>query len=295
MKSISKQYAAKIALIYGIISAIWIFTSDRLLAGMIDNTALLARFQTYKGWFFILVTTILLYLLIKKSTENLEQSRNKLVQTVREKEVLLTEIHHRVKNNLAIITALIELQMMDNKSGSTMPELKRTKDRIFSIAKIHELLYKHEKLHNIPFHTFVREIMDLKTYDSGQIEPNLNKVYLDINQAVPLGLLINEILSILSDEYQINTDSIHISLTNSDSETEIEMMLDQPVPDLDKRLINSDKYFDATLVDIYRRQLEMDVSLRSNGSSTKLNLVFQKEQKQGAHASWSGLSDINQN
>jgi len=294
MRSISKQYAAKISLIYCIISAIWIFSSDRLLAAMIDNATLLARLQTYKGWFFVLVTTILLYLLIKKSTENLEKSRNKLVQTIQEKEVLLAEIHHRVKNNLAIITALIELQMLDNKSGSTMPELKRTKDRIFSIAKIHELLYKHEKLHNIPFHAFVYEIMDLETNDDNSqgrytIESHLNELYLDINQAVPLGLLINEILSILSDEYRIHTDSVQISLSNYGSEVEIELRLDQSLPDLDKRINNSDEYFDATLVDVYSQQLEMDVAIQTNGTSTTLNLVFQKMQKQGAHASWSDL------
>ncbi|MEQ8523357.1 histidine kinase dimerization/phosphoacceptor domain -containing protein [Gracilimonas sp.] len=122
-----------------------------------------------------------------------------LKDALREKTTLLSEIHHRVKNNLAIVSGLLELQSMETDSELKLP-LQRSINRIHSIAMVHELMYQTEKLSSVNIKNYLDQLipaihrtMQMKT--DVEINLDLEDYEVNINQAIPLGLLMNELLT----------------------------------------------------------------------------------------------------
>ncbi|RKX87023.1 MAG: hypothetical protein DRP58_03680, partial [Spirochaetes bacterium] len=122
-------------------------------------------------------------------------------KSLKEKEILLKEIHHRVKNNLQIISSMLNLQI--NKIGNLDDRMLflESMNRIGSIALIHELLYNSEDLSSINMKTYfsdlVSHIYNTMGRPDKQIKSviNMEEIFLDINIAVPIGLISNELLT----------------------------------------------------------------------------------------------------
>ncbi len=130
------------------------------------------------------------------------RKQNKVIrQSLHEKEVLLKEIHHRVKNNLQIITALQQMQAARSDNPAVKGALEDSQNRVLSIAFIHQNLYQHDDLAGVEMLSFVRElsahILDVCTSSEKNIrvEQNIAPVTLDIDTAVPLGLILNELFT----------------------------------------------------------------------------------------------------
>lgn len=130
----------------------------------------------------------------KKTEEYIKKS-------LREKEVLLAEIHHRVKNNLAVITGLLELQSYATDDLNSKQVLKESRMRVHSIALVHEKLYKNENLSAIEMQPYVSELVQTLRNTLNTSETSLNchveveNFNLIITQAIPCGLLINEVVT----------------------------------------------------------------------------------------------------
>lgn len=131
---------------------------------------------------------------------------NKLAQkaiqaSLREKEALLREIHHRVKNNLQVISSLMSLQADRISDDEARKMLKESQTRIRSMAFIHEKLYQSRDLSKVDFASYIRSLAAslFQSYmlDPGQVrlETDLEDVGIDINSAGPCGLLVNELIS----------------------------------------------------------------------------------------------------
>ncbi|WP_069132906.1 histidine kinase dimerization/phosphoacceptor domain -containing protein [Rhodohalobacter halophilus] len=120
---------------------------------------------------------------------------------LKEKEVLISEIHHRVKNNLAIISSLIDLQRMDAEDEVIVNTLIKTQNRIQSIAGVHELLYRSDTFSEIPFDQYLQQLINkhLAVYliqgKDIDIQVNCTVKSMSINQAIPLGLLMSELVT----------------------------------------------------------------------------------------------------
>lgn len=145
--------------------------------------------------------TGLIYSSARDITEQ-NKKKERLLSDLSEKEVLLREIHHRVKNNLQIISSLLSLQSNLSNVGEDIKKLyDDSQNRIKSMASIHELFYKSETLDKLNFENYVRKLVgDLNyTYSGHQkgvsINVDLKNVYLNLDIAIPLGLVINEIVS----------------------------------------------------------------------------------------------------
>jgi PAS domain S-box-containing protein len=123
-----------------------------------------------------------------------------LARSYKEKETLLQEIHHRVKNNLAIISGLLWLEMdSSDKTVNTLP-LSRSINRIQSMGKVHELLYRSKSLSEINIKEYIVEMVDLILGNTQlphkiQTELDIEDVEININEMVPLGLLLNELMT----------------------------------------------------------------------------------------------------
>ena len=132
-----------------------------------------------------------------KLKHHAEELQNSLV----EKEVLLKEIHHRVKNNLQIITSLLYLQSLKIDDEATQEIFKDSQNRVKSLALVHEKLYQSKDLARIDFSDYLKNLSNFifTTYKTNvpnlRIDYDLDEVFLSVEVSVPLGLIINELLS----------------------------------------------------------------------------------------------------
>lgn len=118
-----------------------------------------------------------------------------------EKNVMIQEIHHRVKNNLAVVSGLLELQVMGLENPDVKEIMQKSVNRILSIAKVHEMLYQSENFNQIRFKEYVDELarVILQSMNSEQLDINyesqIETDFLSINQGVPLGIIFNELIT----------------------------------------------------------------------------------------------------
>jgi PAS domain S-box-containing protein len=121
--------------------------------------------------------------------------------SLQEKEVLLREIHHRVKNNMQVISSLLALQAGYTDDVDANQMFRESQNRIRSMALVHELLYQSKDLAKIDFveyvHKLTRHLLHSYLIDSKRIELDIisGPVYLEIDTAIPCGLIINELIS----------------------------------------------------------------------------------------------------
>lgn len=130
-----------------------------------------------------------------------EKAEAQVKKSLKEKEILLAEIHHRVKNNLAVITGLLELQSYSVESETARRTLKDSQMRVNSIALVHEKLYQSESFSEIALDQYFSELTDeihrsMKRDDlEVTIALDIDTVQISITQAIPCGLLMNEIIT----------------------------------------------------------------------------------------------------
>ncbi|WP_066425826.1 PAS domain S-box protein [Anabaena sp. 4-3] len=130
-----------------------------------------------------------------------KQAEEKIKASLREKEVLLKEIHHRVKNNLGIVSSLLQMQSRRTQESQATAILRDSQNRIASIALVHEKLYRSDDLANIDFAQYIPDLtthlFDSYNVSSNDIQLNIQveDISLDIETAIPCGLIINELVS----------------------------------------------------------------------------------------------------
>lgn len=129
-----------------------------------------------------------------------KEADKQLRDSLREKEVLLSEIHHRVKNNLAVVSGLLQLQIFDTQNEEVNKALKESQSRIQSISLVHEMLYHSDSLAYIEYNNYVNDLlqaissMHLSSDKDIRIRSEIDKISLDLNHAIPCSLLLNEIV-----------------------------------------------------------------------------------------------------
>lgn len=128
------------------------------------------------------------------------QAENKLKVSLKEKEILLKEIHHRVKNNLQIISSLLRLQTRYINDGHTFEIFQDSHNRVRAMAIIHENLYQSQDITKIEFCDYVKSLTNnlLRSYGVNsdvKVHLNINKISLKIDAAISCGLIINELVS----------------------------------------------------------------------------------------------------
>ena len=141
------------------------------------------------------------YYRIKKDNDIISSQKEQLENSLLEKEMLLKEVHHRVKNNLQIIAGLFEKQMEKTQDESTLKNLRDGQDRLFSIALVHQNLYQSDNLSSLQIKDYIE--MLVSNIQKAQANPNQaitvsvnsDNSTLDIDTAIPLGLILNELIT----------------------------------------------------------------------------------------------------
>ena len=135
---------------------------------------------------------------ISAHTDSLRRANQRLAEAVADKEVLYREVHHRVKNNLQVVTSLLQLQ-----AARLAPEVRRPFEesvaRISAMSLVHELLYRSDQPSRIDFSVYLHSVAQALLSRRGDSERialtlDLEPVYMDLDRAVPLALLVNELI-----------------------------------------------------------------------------------------------------
>lgn len=127
------------------------------------------------------------------------QAEKQLKLSLQEKEVLLKEIHHRVKNNLQVIESLLRLQSRYTKDKQVLSMFKESQNRIKAMALVHEKLYQSKDLARINLPEYIRSLVAslLRSYGKANIVPqiNIDDISLEVDTAISCGLIINELVA----------------------------------------------------------------------------------------------------
>jgi len=224
-------------------------------------------------------------------TEQVE-AKKQIENTLQEKETLLAEVHHRVKNNLAIISGLLELEIMSVNDSNITKHLDSTQSRIKTIAKVHELLYQNESLTHVSFKEYIECVLGKNSKLMKGETPlisgfELNEIHLNVNQAIPAGMLLNEILEYLHDACTgTHSDSKgQISFKLREEENRVIIDLLDPlhrVLDFQKSDSGLKQTLRNELIEVLLTQIYGDIKI-TEGKNSLLTISFPKKETKGPH------------
>jgi two-component sensor histidine kinase len=164
------------------------------------NNAVLSSTRT-KNYFLIatVVFLALLTLILFKTSKKRKNINEQLNVALKQKDILFKEVHHRVKNNFQLISSILNLHINSIDDEKVTEELREAKNRILSMALVHEKLYKSENLEQIDFKEYLENLIeDLKKsneVENLQINLNIENLRLNIQQSIHLGLIFNELIT----------------------------------------------------------------------------------------------------
>ncbi len=176
-------------------------------------------------WFWIAGLAVLLALLsifyfssYKKRSAELEKKNLLINKTLAEKETLLKEIHHRVKNNLQVIASILSLQIRYLKSPKAIAAITDSQHRINSISLIHQKLYSEKSITAVNMKDYIDDLVDSIInslhFDSNKIRyySSIENLLLDVNTVTPIGLILNELVT-NSLKHNMNTDTLKLTIS----------------------------------------------------------------------------------
>jgi two-component sensor histidine kinase len=159
-------------------------------------------FYGLTGLFVLLLVFLFFGYRSKKKINNLLSEKNHLnEEIIQQKELLLGEVHHRVKNNLQLINSIVELQAMDTKDEKSSSSLADIQKRIAAIAELHQFLYQSDDVEKVDVNQYLTSLVEglkqsfNKTNKQLEIIPQIASLNLDIKTAVPIGLIVNELVT----------------------------------------------------------------------------------------------------
>jgi two-component sensor histidine kinase len=214
------------------------------------------------------------------------RSEQALRASLKEKEILLKEIHHRVKNNLQVISSLLNLQAGYLEDASVRDVFTESQNRVLSIALVHEKLYRSTDLSHVDFGEYVSALIDnlFHTYDARdravQRSIEVNGVQLPIDLAIPCGLIVNELVinSLKHAFSDRGSGSIRVVLVESQPDSFVLTVADDGIgmpANIDPRRTAS---LGLDLVFTFAEQIEATVEVSRTGG-TSFRLEFPKGQQ----------------
>jgi two-component sensor histidine kinase/PAS domain-containing protein len=219
---------------------------------------------------------------VRNITERIE-AEEKIKRSLNEKQILLQEIHHRVKNNMAVISSMLNLQADAFTDPAVVNAFRDSRHRIRSMALVHEKLYRAEDLSRVDFSDYIHALVDdiaksAESLNSGiTMEVEAGDIFLGIDMAIPCGLVINELL-INALKYAFPPGSpgkLRISMrkTANDKEPCYQLVISDNGTGLPDNIdIKNPSTFGLQLVDLLTQQLNGQIIVnRNNGTTFTIN------------------------
>jgi PAS domain S-box-containing protein len=216
-------------------------------------------------------------------TENVEQSL-KIEESLKEKEALLGEVHHRVKNNLALVLGLIEMQISKSNNDILRQELSEVQHRISAMSLIHEKLYKTSNFAKIDLSDYLQDLVKFLSgfYSKGKtikLHFDTEAVLTSTKKAIPVALIVNELIT-NSYKYAFKDKAlgnIYVSLKKHDASASLTIADDGPgLPEgMDLTKLNS---LGFKLLNIFTKQLKGTYVVK-NENGLSITISFKDEQE----------------
>lgn len=211
-----------------------------------------------------------------------EQRTRELQDSLREKEALLKEVHHRVKNNLQVISSLLKLQALHLPDPAARAMFAESQARVQSIALVHEKLYQAKNLSHIPFndyvHSLVVSLLHAQNADGRGISADLDiaPVHLSVEHAIPCGLILSELVTnslkhAFPDGQQ---GSIQVMLRRIDDEVRL-VVADDGIGLPERIELRESASLGLDLVFTFAEQLEAKIDVRRS-PGTEFRLSFRE-------------------
>jgi two-component system, sensor histidine kinase PdtaS len=149
----------------------------------------------------IILLVLRLYNASKRAHSKIQEKNEIISKNLEEKELLLREIHHRVKNNLQIISSLLSIQSRGIEDKRALEAVNVSRNRVKSMALIHQDLYREDNLMGIEAHEYIAKLTRslFNSYrideDRVQLDTNIDELRLDVDTSIPLGLILNELIT----------------------------------------------------------------------------------------------------
>ncbi len=218
----------------------------------------------------------------------LYKSKDEIEERIREKETLLREVHHRVKNNLQTVSSLLSLQSRNISDEKVKALIKSSQNRVISMAMVHEMLYMHKDLAKIEYKTYVQELSEFLVKSVKGAENNVKlkidipDIKLGIDTAIPLGLLINEAITNAL-KYGIQGDEegeIHIALKKEQDKDYILNIGDNGIGFSETITFKNTKSLGLKLIHNLTRQLKGSITRDRSKKGTNYIIKFREVQHQ---------------
>ncbi len=224
----------------------------------------------------------------------LRKSEEKAKQTAHEKELLLQEVHHRVKNNLQVISSLLSLQAKRFDNEDIKKVLKDSRNRVHTIALLHELLYRSVDLTYLDFGSYLKKIADNLLFSSRinsrvKVELDADPVTVSLDTAIPCGMIFNELLTnALTHAFPDDRKGIvDVQLRVNEGNVELTVK-DNGVGAKSKPESSSPATLGTKLIQSLARQLNGRVSPIDNEHGTSVQVTFQLKEYDYANGTAAG-------
>jgi len=224
----------------------------------------------------------------KNITEQ-KRKEEQLQKSLKEKETLLAEIHHRVKNNLAVVSSMMQLQAFEESDQKLKQKLHDSVSRIHTMGTIHELLYQSESFSSLAID---KNIKKLVTDISHTFQPNVDldisydieKINLNINQALPVSLIINEVVTNVFKHAFDGKEEGTLQIAMNKKKDNITLRISDNGKGLPPNFhISKDTgSLGIQLIDTLSQQLEGNYKYESNNGETQFMLTFTKADVKGS-------------
>lgn len=203
-----------------------------------------------------------------------------LQDSLKEKEALLKEVYHRVKNNLQVVTSLLNLQAEAAQDPIVQKSLTESSARVKSMALIHEMLYQTEDLSSIDMKSYsnnlLKYLFEIYDVDVNKITlaTDIDNIVLSIDTAIPCGLIINELISNALKYAFLEGKSGGIKFALKEKENNIILIISDDSSGISSRIdINNTPSLGMRLVHSLTKQLGGEIALQS-GKGTTFKLTF---------------------
>lgn len=222
------------------------------------------------------------YFLLAEDVTAQVAAESRLRDSLREKDVLLKEVHHRVKNNLQVITALLKLQSRDVQDAAAQALFATAQERVASMAAVHEELYSTGDMGRVEVSSYAERIakglLDSYRLDGVALEVELGGFELGVDQAVPCGLIVNELVSnALKHAFpDSRTGTVRLVMEALDDGRLELVVADTGVGTSDLGALAGERSLGMQLVHNLARQLQGSVDYTSGPEGTEFRIRFHK-------------------
>ncbi|WOK09384.1 histidine kinase dimerization/phosphoacceptor domain -containing protein [Imperialibacter roseus] len=214
----------------------------------------------------------------QRTSKVLKQKNLQISEALDEREILLKEIHHRVKNNLQVISSLLKLQAGSLKDEAAVDAVMEGQNRVRSMALIHQKLYSAEDIRGVSIDTYLEnltgELLTAFGKNEVDVEIETNELKLDIDSVIPLGLILNELIS-NSLKYAFDKPGGRISIKMWEADEKLNVTVKDNGKGMDAATLEQSNSFGWKMIRSLSRKVKAEIDIRNDGG-TEVNLYLSR-------------------